>query len=245
MSAVDLNLEPTYLFGLIPKFCWDTYYKNFQFFDQSCLKFVISHGLSLGIVVFSSILKLPQIITMIKKRSADNLSYIQFIVEIIQYCITIAYHYHNGYPFGVYGECVPLLIQTLLIVFLMLFYKNHFKKGLSYVIAINVVLVCSFLLFNVVGMNVLTMCQAIPFVIFSRLPPIIGILKSRNAGANSALVYMLTALGAFARIFTIMQSTKDLIVLSGFAASALLNTILTVEILIFKEKKMEDKEKTE
>ena len=56
--------------------------------DQECIKFTISKGIGLAIIVGSGILKIPQIIKIISNGSVDGLSSISNYIEVSW---TIAY----------------------------------------------------------------------------------------------------------------------------------------------------------
>ncbi|KAG6531231.1 hypothetical protein ZIOFF_005021 [Zingiber officinale] len=63
------------------------------------------------IVAASTIVKLPQILKILKHNSVRGLSLVSFELEVVGYTIALAYSIHKGLPFSAYGEFLFLLIQ--------------------------------------------------------------------------------------------------------------------------------------
>lgn len=63
-STKELIPLPPFLEGLIRKDCFEKF-QQFDFSDIECIKFSISKGIGLAIVVGASILKIPQIIKIL------------------------------------------------------------------------------------------------------------------------------------------------------------------------------------
>lgn len=87
-------------------------------FEADCVNIVISKGLSVGIVVGSFSLKVPQIMTMMKYKTATGLAYSSMVSETLLMVLSTGYNYHFGYPLTTYAEAIIILIQCLIILFL-------------------------------------------------------------------------------------------------------------------------------
>lgn len=78
---------------IISEKCFNVIVNEGNYTDIECLKFAISKGIGYGMIIFSSILKLPQIIKIINAKSVVGLSPISFYLEVIAYTLTIVYNY--------------------------------------------------------------------------------------------------------------------------------------------------------
>lgn len=105
--------------GIIGEECYKTIVYDGQYMNMPCLKVVISKGIGYGMIVFSSILKLPQIIKIMSAKSVEGLSPASFYMEVLAFTFTIVYNYILKYPFSSYGESVVINIQNIFLVFLL------------------------------------------------------------------------------------------------------------------------------
>jgi mannose-P-dolichol utilization defect protein 1 len=69
-----LTISSTDVIPVLFQTCYDSLIYNFDLSDTECVKYSISKGLGLGIVVGGSIVKLPQIGKIINSKSARGLS---------------------------------------------------------------------------------------------------------------------------------------------------------------------------
>ena len=69
-------------------------------------------GLGLGILLFSFVVKVPQILALRKSQSAEGLSPISFELEEVGLSIHTAYGFLMGLPFNTFGEAVIILVQN-------------------------------------------------------------------------------------------------------------------------------------
>lgn len=88
---------------LVPRQCARSIL-SFDFQEIDCFKLLISKGLSLGIVVGSSVVKVPQILNILINKSVQGLSLSSLILETISIIVTVAYSFRLGNPFSTYGE---------------------------------------------------------------------------------------------------------------------------------------------
>src|ERR1700744_4411969 len=76
-----------------------------------CVSLAISKGLGIGIITAASIVKVPQIIKLVKSGSSEGLSFTSYFLETASFVITLAYNIRNGFPFSTYGEISLIAIQ--------------------------------------------------------------------------------------------------------------------------------------
>ena len=111
------------LYGIITEHCWDTLVIR-KIFDMQCFKTVFAKMLGYGIITSSTIVKVPQIINIIKAGDTKGLSELVLYMEVLGYMISMFYPYHYGQPFSSYGECVFITFQAAIILCLLWFYNR-------------------------------------------------------------------------------------------------------------------------
>lgn len=79
-----------------------------------CIRLFISKGFGLSIVVFGSIMKVPQILKIICGRSARGVSLSMYVLEVLAYTISLVYAVRKRIPFSAYGENASLTVQSTL-----------------------------------------------------------------------------------------------------------------------------------
>ena len=89
--------------------------------EKECIVYLISQGLSIGMVVFSVVPKIPQIINLYKNKSSKGLSIFSIQLTIISMLFFIYYQLHNHYSFITFGEIVIYCLEDIAI-FLMAWY---------------------------------------------------------------------------------------------------------------------------
>lgn len=73
-----------YVYGLFTPACFDVFFKQMDFLHAVCLKLLISRGLSIAIVVFSTIIKVPQILKILPTRGKNTgLAPSMFVLEVV------------------------------------------------------------------------------------------------------------------------------------------------------------------
>eukprot|EP00879_Flechtneria_rotunda_P022383 GHRR01023618.1.p1 GENE.GHRR01023618.1~~GHRR01023618.1.p1 ORF type:complete len:213 (+),score=62.61 GHRR01023618.1:204-842(+) len=88
------------------------------------IKLLVSKMLGYGILVFSVLVKLPQVANVVRAQSADGLSAVSFELESWGLLVHTAYGYLKGLPFSTYGEASMLFAQNLLLLGLIYKYAR-------------------------------------------------------------------------------------------------------------------------
>jgi mannose-P-dolichol utilization defect protein 1 len=89
-----------------------------------CLKLALSKGLSYGIIGASSIVKVPQLVKLLRSQSSEGISFTSYLLETSAYLISLAYNIRSGFPFSTYGETGFILVQNVVIAALVLVYSG-------------------------------------------------------------------------------------------------------------------------
>ncbi|XP_048131299.1 mannose-P-dolichol utilization defect 1 protein homolog 2-like isoform X4 [Rhodamnia argentea] len=92
--------------------------------DRDCVLPLLSKLVGYCLIAASTTVKLPQILKILKHRSASGLSMLSFELDVVGYTIALAYCLHKGLHFSAYGELVFLLIQSIILVAIIYYYSQ-------------------------------------------------------------------------------------------------------------------------
>ena len=206
-----------------------------------CISYLLSKGLSIGIIVMSCTLKLPQIISMLKTKSNEGLSYISIYSDIITFLFGFLYSFHNGYAFSTYGENVIILIQNIFI--LLICWKNDTAQSsdrnnfMFFGITCSIAYIClKDTLLNDYAWYLIG-SSSIPLTGISRISQIISSYKEGSTGPLSSFTFLMNILGNLSRIFTSIKETGDKVIIFSYIFSALLNFIVLAQIIYYSRNK--------
>ncbi|KAG5642237.1 hypothetical protein DXG03_003361 [Asterophora parasitica] len=221
--------------SIVGQECYTSLVENLDIGDVQCIKYSISKGLGIGIVVGGSIMKVPQVLLILNARSARGLSLTAYVLETLSYAITLAYSFRNGFPFSTYGENFFLTIQNAVITLLITFYTTapsvrNSKLGAG-AISIAVAGVSLYLLppTSLAALQLATL----PLSLFSKLPQIRQNARSQSTGQLSAFAVISQIAGCSARLFTTATEVKDKLVAAGFALALVLNLVLGAQLWLY------------
>lgn len=85
LGVVAANAEKTgqaLKFFIFREDCFNKFVNNHDFSDTDCIKFTISKGIGLAIVVGSAIVKLPQILKIVSNGSVEGISAMSYYIEV-------------------------------------------------------------------------------------------------------------------------------------------------------------------
>ena len=242
--------------------CYASLVEDLNIADVPCLKYALSKGLGIGIVVGGSIMKVPQLMLskpwslvpppqthpaqVLSAQSARGLSLPAYVLETLAYAITTAYAYRNDFPFSTYGENSFLTVQNALITFLIVYFpstplrKAQHTAGRLALTAVGTVV--SAVALYAVPKETLALLQlaTLPLSLFSKLPQITQNARSRSTGQLSTFAVVSQIAGCLARLFTTATEIGDVIVTAGFALALILNIVVGVQMWMYWGK--DDKE---
>ncbi|CAH1245531.1 MPDU1 [Branchiostoma lanceolatum] len=229
-SWVPAWLESLLLF-LIPHSCIEELLVNFNIFHVECLKTLISKVLGYGIILGSSIVKVPQVIKILVAKSAEGISIYGVLLELTAITNTLAYSYANKYPFSAYGEALFMLLQTAAIAFMVLYFQGKHATAVGFLGSYAAIL--SYLLSGMAPMSVLATLHAtgMPVVLVSKMIQAIANYRQGHTGQLSAITVFLLTLGSMARIFTSHQETGDTLLIMTYVVSTAANALIALQIV--------------
>ncbi|KAL4434946.1 hypothetical protein ABPG74_017702 [Tetrahymena malaccensis] len=224
-----------YKFIFFTEECFDTFFVKNDFVNAQCIKFTLSKVLGTGIVVLSTILKVPQIIKIVKNKSVEGLSFPAIISETFLYFFTISYNLYKQNSFSLYGENVFIVIQNIAIMALFYVYGKNFSiiKLLTTYILFGVV--AGPLLLQIAPTKLYDFAMIINMVLFffGRAPQIYSNFKNKSTGQLAAVTVLLSLSGCIARTFTVLTEAPDFFVLLNNFESVILNGTIFTQLLIY------------
>lgn len=215
--------------------CCRSIFVDFNFGDKECISLFISKGIGFGLIAFSCILKVPQLIQIVLHKSGKGLSTSSLFMEICANVLAYAYHRQKGFPFSTFGETIIILIQNVLIAF----FVTHFSPKYNMFTWNGFILVCSCLVFSVerdlISDDVMNWLWRIclPLSIAYKIPQIWHTYHAKCKGELSTLSCFLTLMGSCGRVFTTLRELHDWSVLSMYLLNVLLNGTILVESFIY------------
>ncbi|KAF9525582.1 mannose-P-dolichol utilization defect 1 protein [Crepidotus variabilis] len=242
MTAITKNL-PWFIrdlgISIVGEECYKSLVENLNVGDVKCLKYSLSKGLGIGIVLGGSIMKVPQILLITNARSAHGLSLPAYVLETLSYAITLAYSFRHDFPFSTYGENLFLTLQNTFITLLIIYYAPSRQltgsgKTQKLVVATTLTCAMAFALHSVpIETLALLQMTTLPLSLFSKLPQIRQNLRSQSTGQLSAFAVISQIAGCLARLFTTATEVGDALVSAGFALALFLNIILGAQLWMY------------
>jgi mannose-P-dolichol utilization defect protein 1 len=193
--------------------------------------------LGLLITFVSLTLKIPQIYTIIKKKSVKGLSYLSNYFDFYSILFQGLYSLHKNLSYLVYLEYFSTSIQTITIIFLYWYYseKSTYKDYLlRFIFIITTILIIIFSLLKNGNLipekiwSILVLC-GLPFVFISRVSQMIKIQKEKSVGAVSLMSFILRAAKNFIKVIVILFESRNW----QLIINQLWYGILTLGVIIF------------
>ncbi|KAJ3290274.1 hypothetical protein HDU76_007414 [Blyttiomyces sp. JEL0837] len=202
--------------------------------NSPCFSLLISKGLGIGIILGGSIVKVPQIIKIVRAGSAQGISVSSYLLETVAFIISLAYNVRRENPFSTYGETAFITIQNTIILLLLLHYSKNTLgliisavslAGLFYAL-LNSIWVPDSALVTLQVASILTSTA-------SKLPQIYANWAAGSTGQLSPVTLGLQSVGSAARVFTTLREVKDQVLLAGVVVAAVLNAALFAQVILF------------
>ncbi|XP_068141730.1 mannose-P-dolichol utilization defect 1 protein homolog [Drosophila tropicalis] len=223
------------LFLMSPK-CYDNYFLEHNFFDVPCFKALLSKGLGLAIIAGSLLVKVPQVLKILKSKSGEGINLMGVMLDLLAITIHMSYNFMNGYPFSSWGDTTFLALQTVAIGALVIFYNG--KKLPSLLFLLGYALLLYVLNSGLTPMKILGTAQNcnIPILLVGKLSQAFTNYKAGSTGQLSAATCFMMFAGSLARIFTSIQETGDRTIIITFIASSFANGVIVAQLLYYWNK---------
>ncbi|XP_076389085.1 mannose-P-dolichol utilization defect 1 protein homolog isoform X2 [Megachile rotundata] len=225
-----------------PYGCLWTCYWNIE--KVGCFKATLSKGLGLGIISGSLLVKVPQIVKILKNKSAEGINVFSVLLDLFAITSMISYSFISGFPFSSWGDGVFLGLQTLAIAVLVMHFRGNTVQATAFLAAYIAVLFAA--TSGLTPVNVLWTCQAmnIPIVLASKLMQAYTNYSNGSTGQLSAATGFMLFFGSLARIFTSIQETGDRTMIIMYICSTAANAVIAAQILYYWNVEAKTIEKT-
>lgn len=156
--------------------------------DPACVQLALSRAIGVGIIALSTIIKLPQLLKLVRSRSSRGLSFTSYLLETAAYLCTLAYNFRAGNHFSTYGEIGLIAVQNVAIAVLILQYSG--KGTVAAAVFVPAVAAACYALFNdgLIDAKTMGLLQAatIPLSLASKVPQIVAVARNKSTGQLSA-----------------------------------------------------------
>ena len=210
--------------------CCHEFVIGLNVFHPFCFKLGITKALGYGIIVASTLVKLPQVLKILTNRSGAGIAVLGVLLELMAITFNASYSYAKRFPFTAWGETIFLLIETALIALLVLFYEG--KKGQALLLLVSHSAFVYILTSGLTPINVLWSFQAcnLPLAVSGKLIQAYKNFQSGHTGQMSAITVWLLCLGCVARVFTSIQETGDQLTILTYLVASVANLLLVVQV---------------
>ncbi|XP_052751458.1 solute carrier family 66 member 3-like [Galleria mellonella] len=203
---------------------------------QGDLVQTIANVSSTLIILLCSFIKVPQIMYIREKKSAEGIYLQAMLMEVTGFTIVTLYNYTNQYGLITYLEYPIILLQVYVLFYYVLKYKR--------LIQLPVVPIATLLYFGTVGALMVgllpksILSYLVPFCTplsgFAKVTYIYGIIKAANADAVSLTTWIISISTNFARIFTVYLDSADIKLMANFTISTLLSSGVLLTALYYQ-----------
>ncbi|KAL3443486.1 hypothetical protein BJX65DRAFT_285211 [Aspergillus insuetus] len=203
--------------------------------DPECTSLAISKALGIGIVGASGIVKVPQILKLIRSRSSAGVSFVSYALETASLLITLSYGVRNQFPFSTYGESAFIAAQDVLVGVLVLTYAGRSAAAAAFVAVVAASIYTLLVDTTLIDGQTMAYLQAGAGAlgVASKVPQILTIWQEGGTGQLSAFAVFNYLAGSLSRIFTTLQEVDDKLILYGFLAGFSLNLVLAAQMLYY------------
>ncbi|XP_043511804.1 mannose-P-dolichol utilization defect 1 protein homolog [Frieseomelitta varia] len=213
--------------------CLEEYFDDLNFFHVGCFKSTLSKVLGLGIIGGSFLVKVPQILKILKNKSAEGINVFSVLLDLFAISAMVSYSFVSGFPFSSWGDGVFLGIQTVTIAVLVMHFSGDTVQATAFLASYLAVLFVANS--GLTSVNVLWACQAmnIPIVLVSKLMQAYTNYSNGSTGQLSAVTGFMLFFGSLARIFTSIQETGDVTMILMYICSTAANAVIAAQILYY------------
>ncbi|KAL3473433.1 hypothetical protein BJX99DRAFT_198453 [Aspergillus californicus] len=232
--------------SLVGSSCHNTLVLNLDLAQNpECTSLAISKALGIGIVGASGIVKVPQILKLVRSQSSAGVSFVSYALETASLLITLSYGVRNQFPFSTYGESAFIAAQDVLVGVLVLTFAGRSTAAAAFIAVVAASVYALLVDTTLVDSQTMSYLQAGAGAlgVASKVPQILAIWKEGGTGQLSAFAVFNYLAGSLSRIFTTLQEVDDKLILYGFLAGFTLNLVLASQMLYYWNSPAQPKEK--
>ncbi|KAG5892897.1 hypothetical protein JTB14_006215 [Gonioctena quinquepunctata] len=201
---------------------------------------VISNFLSIITITICFILKIPQILTILKVKNARGINVLALSMELFSYTTMMSYNYRSGYAILSYLEYPIILLQELILIVCVLHYKDMLNHYSFFAALVYFSMAFSFLSgIAPLGLLAFLVPLCTPIGASSKVVQLAEILRSKDAESVSILTWFISAFTNFTRVFTICVESMDLTLLLNFSINTMLSSLVMSAAYFYRHPKKE------
>ena len=206
-----------------------------DFQHPTCVKKMVSKVLSIAIIAGAGILKVPQIVGIVRSKSIEGLAAESFYLEAISLTASVMYSWKQGYPLTTYGESIIINAQVFVLILLVWVYAKP-KVLASRRVSLMVGYGFAVALMHSLPPNMrpVLLFAGTVLNISSRMPQIWINFRNKGTGQLSIITWSLNAAGGAARIFTTLTEVDDVFVMLGFVLGFTTSVVLVLQIVAYE-----------
>ncbi|KAM3968470.1 solute carrier family 66 member 3-like [Aphomia sociella] len=188
------------------------------------------------IILLCSFIKVPQIMYIKERKSAEGIYLQAMMMEVTGFTIITLYNFTNQYGLLTYLEYPIILLQVYVLFYYVLKYKRLLYLPIVTVVA--GVYFCTVVAFMTGLLPKTILSFLVPFCTplsgFAKVTYIYGIIKVANADAVSLTTWVISISTNFARIFTVYLDSTDWKLMANFTISTLLSSGVLATALYYQ-----------
>ena len=219
--------------------CQEIYFSKSDFLNADCAKHFLNKLIGFTIISLSLIVKFPQIVKIYQGKSGKGINLGSQATTAIGFSSQFSYSFLSNYPFGTYGDTVLSFVQTVVVVYLCLFYDG---KRLQALIALIIcfsgaLIICS----GFVPLYVLKNFNRMGFLMkfFGGSAQILTNYRNQSTGQLSFLSVFIGFCIATPKAITTLLLTKDLQLVAGASMSSCIQVTIMSQMYYYSRYKIE------
>ncbi|XP_045607825.1 solute carrier family 66 member 3 [Procambarus clarkii] len=187
------------------------------------------------------LMKVPQILTIVKARSVKGLSLASLLLELTSYSIMLSYNVYSAYALSTYFEYPLMVLQDVVMVAVFLAFTGRLSPTAFLPMAAASYFaysIASGKLPHVLIKTLVGLCT--PISASSKVVALITIIRSKNSAMVSIPSWSISAYTCVTRIFTIYVESADPALLMNFCTSFVLNMCIIIAAIAYKPREKKD-----
>ncbi|NXC57011.1 PQLC3 protein, partial [Aleadryas rufinucha] len=181
-----------------------------------------------------AVIKLPQLVAVLRARSAWGLSVGSLLLELAGFLVFLRYQIYYGYPLETYLEYPIIIAQDVILLFCIMHFSGKTKRALFYAVVFWVgwyMLTLQKWIIDL-AMNLCTFVSAA-----SKLVQLQHLWQTKDSGQASALTWGMSAYTCASKLQT---TWWEVLILIRFIIMLILNIWVTATILHYSKPKKTD-----
>lgn len=197
---------------------------------------ILANAVSTLTVLSCLFLKVPQIIYIKKRQSADGIYLQAMIMEITGFTIMTLYNYTNNYSIMTYMEYPIILLQVYVLLYYVLKFKGYLSAPIVFFTSLAYFLTSIGFALGLLPKEILTyfvpLCT--PLSGSAKVTYIYGIIKAANADAVSLTTWIISVLTNLSRVFTVYVDSADVKLMFNFLVSTALSSGVLITAMYYQ-----------